>query len=151
MRDVVILGSTGSIGVQALEVIASNPSLFRVVGVSSAGSNPELVIAQAKQFKVSHVGVVSNADVVRTALPYLKVLQIVRVQSTLTSLWLWRVITFNVGGLLLTIVLVQPGRLLIYGPNSLVLALSLFSAVVSWGLFLSCVLSLMFSAIVSSR
>jgi len=69
MRDVVILGSTGSIGVQALEVIASNPSLFRVVGISSAGSNPELVIAQAKQFKVSHVGVVSNADVVRTALP----------------------------------------------------------------------------------
>jgi 1-deoxy-D-xylulose-5-phosphate reductoisomerase len=69
MRDVVILGSTGSIGVQALEVIASNPSLFKVVGISSAGSNPELVIAQAKQFKVSHVGVVNNADVVRTALP----------------------------------------------------------------------------------
>ena len=69
MRDVVILGSTGSIGVQALEVIASNPSLFRVVGISSAGSNPELVIAQAKQFKVSHVGVVNNADVVRKALP----------------------------------------------------------------------------------
>jgi len=69
MRDVVILGSTGSIGVQALEVIASNPSLFKVVGISSAGSNPELVIAQAKQFKVSHVGVVNNADVVRTAMP----------------------------------------------------------------------------------
>jgi 1-deoxy-D-xylulose-5-phosphate reductoisomerase len=69
MRDVVILGSTGSIGVQALEVIASNPSLFKVVGISSAGSNPELVIAQAKQFKVSHVGVGNNADVVRTALP----------------------------------------------------------------------------------
>jgi len=69
MRDVVILGSTGSIGVQALEVIASNPSHFRVVGISSAGSNPELVITQAKQFNVSHVGVVNNADVVRTALP----------------------------------------------------------------------------------
>ena len=69
MRDVVILGSTGSIGVQALEVIASNPSLFKVVAISSAGSNPELVIAQAKQFKVSHVGGINNADVVRTALP----------------------------------------------------------------------------------
>ena len=69
MRDVVILGSTGSIGVQALEVIASNPQQFRVVAISSAGSNPELVIAQAKQFKVSHVGVVNNADVVRNALP----------------------------------------------------------------------------------
>ena len=60
MRDVVILGSTGSIGVQALEVIASNPQQFRVVAISSAGSNPELVIAQAKQFKVSHVGVVRS-------------------------------------------------------------------------------------------
>ena len=69
MRDVVILGSTGSIGVQALEVIAGNPSLFRVVAISSAGSNPELVIAQAKQFKVSHVGVLNNADAVRQALP----------------------------------------------------------------------------------
>ena len=39
------------------------------MAISSAGSNPELVIAQAKQFKVSYVGVVNNADVVRTALP----------------------------------------------------------------------------------
>ena len=69
MRDVVILGSTGSIGVQALEVIANNPSLFRVVAISSAGNNPELVIGQAKQFKVSHVGVLKNADAVRQALP----------------------------------------------------------------------------------
>ncbi|MCX6438891.1 MAG: 1-deoxy-D-xylulose-5-phosphate reductoisomerase [Actinobacteria bacterium] len=74
MRDVVILGSTGSIGVQALEVIASNPQLFKVVAISSAGSNPELVIAQAKQFKVSHVGVVNNADVVRQALPGVRVI-----------------------------------------------------------------------------
>jgi 1-deoxy-D-xylulose-5-phosphate reductoisomerase len=69
MRDVVILGSTGSIGVQALEVIASNPDLFNVVAISSAGSNPELVIAQAKQFKVAYVGAVNNADVMREALP----------------------------------------------------------------------------------
>ncbi len=69
MRDVVILGSTGSIGVQALDVIANNPSLFRVVAISSAGNNPELVIGQAKQFKVSHVGVLKNADAVRQALP----------------------------------------------------------------------------------
>ncbi len=74
MRDVIILGSTGSIGVQALEVIASNPQLFKVVAISSAGSNPELVIAQAKQFKVSHVGVVNNADVVRQALPGVRII-----------------------------------------------------------------------------
>ena len=74
MRDVVILGSTGSIGVQVLEVIASNPQLFRVVAISSAGSDPELVIAQAKQFKVSHVGVVNNAEVVSKALPGITVI-----------------------------------------------------------------------------
>lgn len=74
MRDVVILGSTGSIGVQVLEVIASNPQLFRVVAISSAGSNPELVIAQAKQFKVSHVGVVNNAEAVSKALPGITVI-----------------------------------------------------------------------------
>ncbi|MEY4283248.1 MAG: hypothetical protein RL467_804, partial [Actinomycetota bacterium] len=44
MRDVVILGSTGSIGRQGLEIIAANPDKFRLVAISSAGSNPALVI-----------------------------------------------------------------------------------------------------------
>ena len=35
MREIVILGSTGSIGVQALEIVAANPDRFRVVGLSS--------------------------------------------------------------------------------------------------------------------
>jgi len=86
MRAVVILGSTGSIGVQALEVIASNPSLFKVVGISSAGSNPELVIAQAKQFKVSHVGVVHNADVVRTALSGVTVIDGVNASTEIAAI-----------------------------------------------------------------
>ena len=42
MRRVIILGSTGSIGTQALEVIAANPHLFEVVGLA-AGSNRETV------------------------------------------------------------------------------------------------------------
>jgi len=54
MRRVVILGSTGSIGVQALEVIAANPDRFEVVGLG-AGRNRELVSAQAEQFGVSAV------------------------------------------------------------------------------------------------
>jgi 1-deoxy-D-xylulose-5-phosphate reductoisomerase len=53
MRDVIILGSTGSIGVQALEVVAANPDRFRVVGVA-AGSNREAVAAQAAAFGVEH-------------------------------------------------------------------------------------------------
>ncbi len=46
MRRVIILGSTGSIGTQAIEVIQANPDLFKVVGLA-AGSNSELLNAQA--------------------------------------------------------------------------------------------------------
>lgn len=69
MKDLVILGSTGSIGVQAFEIVAANPSLFRVVAISAAGSDPETLIAQARQFKVSVIGVTKNADLIRNALP----------------------------------------------------------------------------------
>jgi len=69
MKDLVILGSTGSIGVQTLEIVEANPSLFRVVAITAAGSNPEAIIAQAKKFKVSVIGVVINAEQIRCALP----------------------------------------------------------------------------------
>jgi 1-deoxy-D-xylulose-5-phosphate reductoisomerase len=46
VRRVIILGSTGSIGTQAIEVIQANPDLFKVVGLA-AGSNAELLNAQA--------------------------------------------------------------------------------------------------------
>lgn len=74
MRDLVILGSTGSIGVQALEIAEANHGLFRVIAITSAGSNPTLVIEQAKKFKVSVVGVVKNADLIRQALPGVNVI-----------------------------------------------------------------------------
>ena len=54
MRRVVILGSTGSIGVQALDVIRANPDRFEVVGLA-AGRNRELVEAQAAEFGVADV------------------------------------------------------------------------------------------------
>ena len=44
MREVVILGSTGSIGRQALEIIEANPDKFRVIAITSAGTNPAQVI-----------------------------------------------------------------------------------------------------------
>ena len=69
MKDLVILGSTGSIGVQALEIVEANPSLFRVVALTAAGSNTELLIAQAKKFNVPVIGVTKNADQIKTALP----------------------------------------------------------------------------------
>ncbi len=52
MRRVIVLGSTGSIGVQALEVIAANPDLFKVVGLG-AGGNRELLASQAIAFGVA--------------------------------------------------------------------------------------------------
>ncbi|GGG69919.1 1-deoxy-D-xylulose 5-phosphate reductoisomerase [Corynebacterium pelargi] len=50
-QRILILGSTGSIGTQALEVIADNRDRFEVVGLA-AGSNAELLAKQAKQFQV---------------------------------------------------------------------------------------------------
>ena len=69
MKDLVILGSTGSIGVQALEIVEANPSLFRVVAITSAGNNPALLVEQAKKFKVPVIGVTKGAELIKSALP----------------------------------------------------------------------------------
>jgi 1-deoxy-D-xylulose-5-phosphate reductoisomerase len=53
MRRVIVLGSTGSIGTQALDVIRANPRRFELVGLA-AGSNAELLAEQASQFQVEH-------------------------------------------------------------------------------------------------
>ncbi len=60
VRNIVILGSTGSIGVQALEVVAANPDKFRVVGLSAGSQNLSLLFQQAIQFGVTKVG--TSAD-----------------------------------------------------------------------------------------
>ena len=61
MRDVVVLGSTGSIGVQALEIVAANPNEFRLVGLSGGRKNPQLLMQQAKKFNVPIVGSMAAA------------------------------------------------------------------------------------------
>jgi 1-deoxy-D-xylulose-5-phosphate reductoisomerase len=68
-RSLVILGSTGSIGVQALEIVDANPDLFEVIAITAAGSNPQAIIAQAKKYQVKTVGVIKNADAIKAALP----------------------------------------------------------------------------------
>ncbi|WP_288831242.1 1-deoxy-D-xylulose-5-phosphate reductoisomerase [uncultured Corynebacterium sp.] len=50
MKKIVILGSTGSIGTQAGEVIASNPGAFEVVGIAAGGRDPGAVVKQARAF-----------------------------------------------------------------------------------------------------
>lgn len=58
-KSILILGSTGSIGTQALEVIADNPDKFTVVGIAAGGGNPQLVIEQARalHLSVDHIAV----------------------------------------------------------------------------------------------
>lgn len=59
-RRLAILGSTGSIGRQALEVVRGHPERFKVVGLS-AGSDGEGLMAQAKEFGVGLVGLVRGS------------------------------------------------------------------------------------------
>ena len=59
LKHVAILGSTGSIGTQALEVIRANPQHF-VVEVLVANSNSELLIKQAIEFKPNAVVIVDE-------------------------------------------------------------------------------------------
>jgi len=56
MRRVMILGSSGSIGTQALDVIRANRDRFEVVGLAT-GSRRDVLDAQAREFGVEHVAV----------------------------------------------------------------------------------------------
>jgi 1-deoxy-D-xylulose-5-phosphate reductoisomerase len=56
-RELVILGSTGSIGTQAIDIVLRNPDRFRVVALSAAGGQPELLAEQAFQLGVHTVAV----------------------------------------------------------------------------------------------
>src|SRR5690348_4971281 len=69
-RDVVLLGSTGSVGTQAADVIRRNPGRFRVTGLAAGGGNPDLLAAQAIEFGVAVVAVAQESAVsgVREAL-----------------------------------------------------------------------------------
>jgi len=58
---VLILGSTGSIGTQALELIAANPDRFEVVGLAAGGANAELLARQRAETGVAQVAVTDPA------------------------------------------------------------------------------------------
>jgi 1-deoxy-D-xylulose-5-phosphate reductoisomerase len=67
---VVILGSTGSIGTQALDIVRRNPGRFRVAALAAGGGNPELLARQAAEFGARAVAVADEgaASAVRAAL-----------------------------------------------------------------------------------
>ncbi|MFC4105135.1 1-deoxy-D-xylulose-5-phosphate reductoisomerase [Micromonospora zhanjiangensis] len=56
-RDIVLLGSTGSIGTQAVDIARRNPDRFRVVALGAGGGNVEQLAAQALELGVEAVGV----------------------------------------------------------------------------------------------
>jgi len=60
MKNIVILGSTGSIGKNALRVVETLPSRFRVTGLA-VSQNYKAVLKQAEQFNVKHVAVADPA------------------------------------------------------------------------------------------
>ncbi|HZY01661.1 MAG TPA: 1-deoxy-D-xylulose-5-phosphate reductoisomerase [Dermatophilaceae bacterium] len=68
-RSIVILGSTGSIGTQAIEVVSANPGRFRVVAISAGGGNLDLLARQAVALGVHAVGVAhGERDIVAAAI-----------------------------------------------------------------------------------
>ena len=56
-RSIVLLGATGSIGSQALDVVRANPERFAVVGVGAGGGRVEELAAQALELGVEVVAV----------------------------------------------------------------------------------------------
>jgi 1-deoxy-D-xylulose-5-phosphate reductoisomerase len=59
-RDVILLGSTGSIGTQAADIVRRNPGRFRLTGLASGGASPDLLASQALEFDVQIVAVASK-------------------------------------------------------------------------------------------
>ncbi len=64
-RRVLLLGSTGSIGTQALQVIAANPGRFRVVGLAAGGADIDAVAAQVRATGVRSVAIADRAAAAR--------------------------------------------------------------------------------------
>jgi 1-deoxy-D-xylulose-5-phosphate reductoisomerase len=56
-REIVLLGSTGSIGTQAIDIVRRNPDRFRVVALGAGGGNVALLAEQALELGVQAVGV----------------------------------------------------------------------------------------------
>ena len=69
MKRITLLGSTGSIGLNALEIIRQNPEKYRIIALS-AGRNIDLLLKQIEEFRPKAVSVLEEglADVLRTQL-----------------------------------------------------------------------------------
>jgi 1-deoxy-D-xylulose-5-phosphate reductoisomerase len=74
-RSVLVLGSTGSIGTQALELVAEHPGRFTVAGLAAGGGDVALLARQAREHGVRRVAVADPAAAaeLRRALPGVEV------------------------------------------------------------------------------
>ena len=74
-RTIALLGSTGSIGTQALDVIARHHDAFDVVALAAGGADPAAIIAQAREYRPSYVAVARESAVaeIAAALPGVEV------------------------------------------------------------------------------
>ncbi|MDO5034193.1 MAG: 1-deoxy-D-xylulose-5-phosphate reductoisomerase [Actinomycetaceae bacterium] len=61
-RPLSLLGSTGSIGTQALDVVRDNPSMVEVLALAAGGSNVDLLLEQAAEFDPKVVAVASGDE-----------------------------------------------------------------------------------------
>jgi 1-deoxy-D-xylulose-5-phosphate reductoisomerase len=99
MKRLAILGSTGSIGTQALEVVAAHPDLFEIE-VLSAHGNAALLAEQAKKFKPNAVVVTDSTkyDTVKQALNGLPV-KVFEGQSALNDVVRWDTVDLVLGAI----------------------------------------------------
>ena len=70
-RSVLVLGSTGSVGTQALDLIAAHPDRFTVAGLAAGGGNLALLGRQIREHGVRRVAVAGRdaATTLRRSLP----------------------------------------------------------------------------------
>jgi len=116
VKRIAILGSTGSIGTQALEVIDQHPAIFEVE-VLTAMSQADLLISQAIKYKPSHVviGDESKYEFVRNALSGLNIIVHAGAKSleevvTLESVDVVLTALVGYAGLLPTVKAIQAGK-----------------------------------------
>jgi 1-deoxy-D-xylulose-5-phosphate reductoisomerase len=74
-REIVLLGSTGSIGTQAIDIVRRNPGRFRIVALGAGGGNVELLATQALELGVEVVGVARSSTVQDLQLAFYAVAQ----------------------------------------------------------------------------
>lgn len=116
VKRIAILGSTGSIGTQALEVIDQHPAIFKVE-VLTAMNQADLLVSQAIQYKPSHVviGDESKYEFVKTALSDLNIMVLVGAKSleevvALESVDIVLTALVGYAGLLPTVKAIQAGK-----------------------------------------